>query len=214
MAAEVKVCGLTRPEDAVRAVAAGASYLGVVFAASPRQVSLEAARQIVLAAHGVPVLGVFAGHQVTEILRLCAEAGLAGAQLQSPYATAAARRLREAGLIVWRVARLASEVDLEWLPLLREASSAVMVEAEVLHALGGTGISLPLELAREARAFLPGHQMVLAGGLTPENVADSIAGIRPDIVDVSSGVELRPGIKDPLKMMRFMEAVVGHHSSC
>lgn len=213
MAAEIKICGLTRPDDASRAAGAGASYLGVVFAASPRRVDLATAREIVLAASGTPVLGVFAGHQVTEILHICDNAGLAGAQLQSPYATTVARRIRDAGLIVWRVARLASEADLEWLPLLREASSAVMVEAEVSHALGGTGISLPLHLAREARAHLPGHQMVLAGGLTPETVADAIARVRPDIVDVSSGIELRPGIKDPDKMMRFMEAVVGHHSS-
>ncbi|MEO8199779.1 MAG: phosphoribosylanthranilate isomerase [Gemmatimonadota bacterium] len=213
MTVEVKICGLTRSEDAARAAGAGASYLGVVFAPSPRRIDTATGKQIVKASGGVPVLGVFAGQQVSEILQICTAAGLAGAQLQGLYSTADARRLRESGILVWRVARLASEADLGWLLQLREASSAVLVEAATPQALGGTGVSLPLYLAREARANLPGHQMVLAGGLTPRTVADAISDVRPDVVDVSSGIELRPGVKDPEKMMRFMEAVVGHHTT-
>jgi phosphoribosylanthranilate isomerase len=211
--AKVKICGLTRAEDAARAVRAGAAYLGVVFAPSPRRVTLSGAEAVVLASGRVPVLGVFAGQQVNEIMRVCRDLGLAGAQLQTHYPLAVAQRLRDAGLLVWRVARLAAPDDLDGLADLRQASSAVLVEASVAHALGGTGGSLPLELAREARALLPGHQLVLAGGLTPDTVAEAIAVVRPDIVDVSSGVEFEPGIKDPERITKFMEAAVGHQSS-
>ncbi len=213
MAASIKICGLTEPDDAAIAAGAGASYLGVVFARSPRRVTASVAESIVAAARGIPVFGVFGGQQVFEILRLCAELGLAGAQLQTPYPVSVARRLRDAGLLVWRVGRLAVPEDLDGIALLRESSSAVLVEASVPDALGGTGVSLPLDLAREARARLPGHQMVLAGGLTAETVAEAIEAVHPDIVDVSSGVELRPGVKDPGRIMKFIEAVLGHQPS-
>ncbi|MEO8293872.1 MAG: phosphoribosylanthranilate isomerase [Gemmatimonadota bacterium] len=213
MAASIKICGLTQPDDAAIAAGAGASYLGVVFARSPRRVTASVAESIVVAARGIPVIGVFGGQQVFEILRVCAELGLAGAQLHTPYPVSVARRLRDAGLLVWRVGRLAFPEDLDGIALLRESSSAVLVEARVPDALGGTGVSLPLDLAREARARLPGHQMVLAGGLTAEIVAEAIEAVHPDIVDVSSGVELRPGVKDPDRIMKFIEAVLGHQPS-
>lgn len=214
MAVEVKICGLTRAEDAAAAAAAGAAYLGVVLAAgSSRRVAPETAREVVAAAGTVPVLGVFGGQRVTEILQLCRTIGLTGAQLHAPQGGGVARQIREQGLIVWRVIRLASENDLASVASLREFSSAVLVEAQDPHVLGGSGAPLPLYLARQARAQLPGHRMVLAGGLTPETVGEAILQIQPDIVDVSSGVELRPGIKDPERIMRFMEAAVGHHSS-
>ena len=86
----------------------------------------------------------------------------------------------------------------------------MLVEPRAAHATGGTGIALDLTLACEARARLAGGVMALAGGLTPETVAAAVALVRPDIVDVSSGVECLPGIKDPDKIARFLEAVVGH----
>jgi phosphoribosylanthranilate isomerase len=79
----------------------------------------------------------------------------------------------------------------------------------VPHAAGGSGTPLEASLARDARARLAGP-MVLAGGLTPTTVADAIALVRPDVVDVSSGVERLPGIKDPDQIARFLEAALGH----
>jgi phosphoribosylanthranilate isomerase len=213
MSVEVKVCGITRVEDVAAAIAAGASYLGVVFAESPRKVDVATAIRLVDAAGDVPVFGVFGGHQLADMLRITQLTGLRGVQLHTLYQTAVAKKLRDAGLLVWRVARIGSEDDLDWLATVREAASAVMVESRVGHALGGAGVALPLYLAREARSHLPGYRMVLAGGLTAENVSEAITNVRPDIVDVSSGVEFRPGIKDPERIMRFIEAAVGHHSS-
>ncbi|HZA99142.1 MAG TPA: hypothetical protein VE399_10215, partial [Gemmatimonadales bacterium] len=102
--------------------------------------------------------------------------------------------------------------DLDAVAAARFASDAVLVEPRSPAALGGTGIALGLDLARAARERLGSHPLVLAGGLTPETVAEAIAKIRPEIVDVSSGVELRPGIKDHTKIARFVEAVFAHSS--
>jgi phosphoribosylanthranilate isomerase len=162
------------------------------------------------AAGVVPVFGVFGEQSVDEILRISRSAGLAGAQLHGAYRREDAARLRAEGLRVWRVVRLAGRDDLGVLRESAGEADAVLVEPRVAHATGGTGIALDLALASEARARLAGAAMVLAGGLTPETVAAAVALVRPDIVDVSSGVERLPGIKDPDKIARFLEAVVGH----
>lgn len=201
-----------RPEDAEGARQAGAAYLGVVFAGGPRAVAEKQAREIVAAGGGVPVLGVFADQPVEAILHLCDQAGLRGAQLHGPYSTSDAERLRTSGLLVWRVVRIAVPSDLDSLGPAMLASDAVLVEPRIPTALGGTGVPLGATAAREARKRLVGHPMVLAGGLTPETVADAIAIVRPEIVDVSSGVEDRPGIKDHSKIVRFVEAAFAHSS--
>jgi phosphoribosylanthranilate isomerase len=205
-----KICGLTRAQDAAAAVAAGADYLGVVFAGGPRRVTAPAAAEVRAAAGVVPVFGVFGEQSVDEILRISRAAALAGAQLHGAYRREDAARLRAEGLRVWRVVRLAGPEDLGGLRESAAEADAVLVEPRVAHATGGTGIPLDLTLACEARARLASGAMVLAGGLTPESVAAAVALVRPDIVDVSSGVERLPGIKDPDKIARFLEAVVGH----
>lgn len=210
MRVEVKICGLTRPADAAVAVAAGASYLGVVFAGGPRAVNPEQARAIVLAGAPLPVLGVFAGQTVEEILRVCHAAGLAGAQLHGAHVHADAARLRRAGLLVWRVVRLGFEPPGPTVSAAAEDADAVLIEPWVKGQLGGTGQALDLEQAGAARAALAGHRMVLAGGLTPESVGAAIRRVRPDIVDVSSGVESAPGRKDAIRIRDFLEAVIGH----
>jgi phosphoribosylanthranilate isomerase len=201
---------VTRPEDAVTAATAGASYLGVVFAGGPRHVTVTAAAGIVAAGGPIPVFGVFGDQGVEEILRISDEAGLRGAQLHGPYRAEAAAALRQRGLLVWRVVRIAAPADLDRLDEAARESDAVLVEPMVPHAAGGAGLPLDLAIAREARARLTGRTMVLAGGLTPATVGDAVALVRPEVVDVSSGVERLPGKKDPEKIARFMEAVFGH----
>lgn len=211
MVAKIKFCGIMRPGDALVAVEAGAGYLGVVFAGGPRAVSIVGAKEVVRAAAGVPVLGVFATQSPDEILRIGEKADLWGAQLHGPYSRADAARLRTHGFEVWRVVRMADPSDLDLLGDAELDSDAVLVEPRVPHALGGAGVSLDLELGRRARGRLA-TPMALAGGLTPENVGQALAEVRPDIVDVSSGVERRPGIKDPNTIVRFVEAVFAHRS--
>ena len=199
------MCGLTRPADAARAVRLGASYLGVVFAESPRQVGTAAAREVVAASGGVPVLGVFVDASADEILRQRDRAGLAGAQLHGDYARAVRQRLAREELQVWSVLRVAEERDLEGLSELAEGAAVVLVEPRVAGAHGGTGTALSLELAALARERLGDARMALAGGLRPDTVERAIALVRPDIVDVSSGVESAPGIKDADLLARFLE---------
>jgi phosphoribosylanthranilate isomerase len=206
----VKICGLTRPEDAAAAAAAGAAYLGVVFAGGPRHMSAAGAAEVSAAAAGVPVFGVYGHQSVEEILELTRIAGLAGAQLHGAYERHAAARLRASGLRVWRVRRIAVPDDLDALAGTALEADAVLVEPRVTHSAGGSGVALDLAVAREARQRLAGVTMVLAGGLTAETVRSAVALVRPEVVDVSSGVERLPGIKDPDKIGRFLEAVFGH----
>jgi phosphoribosylanthranilate isomerase len=163
----------------------------------------------VAASRGVPVLGVFGDQPVEEVARISREAGLAGAQLHGPYGPDDAARLAEAGLIVWRVLRIARPVDLDLLPEITRDAETVLIEPRVPGAGGGAGVPLDLALAVEARKRLPDSRMALAGGLTAETVGRAVALVRPDVVDVSSGVESLPGIKDHDKIARFLEAVLG-----
>ncbi|HEX5963613.1 MAG TPA: phosphoribosylanthranilate isomerase [Gemmatimonadales bacterium] len=212
MTAKIKFCGIMQAQDAACASTAGAAYLGVVFAGGPRAVTVEAARDVVAAAGGLPVLGIFANQSPEEILRICDRAGLRGAQLHGTYSFEAAAWLQTHGLEVWRVVRIAVPSDLDTVGDAAAGSHAVLVEPSVPHARGGAGVSLNAALACEARRRLAGHPMVLAGGLTPENVGQALARVRPEIVDVSSGVERLPGIKDPERIARFVEAVFAHSS--
>jgi phosphoribosylanthranilate isomerase len=212
MPAKIKFCGMMRDFDAAAAAEAGAAYLGVVFAEGRRTVTEGRAQAVVNAAAGVPVLGVFADQSPEEILRITEVCGLSGAQLHGSYSPVDAARLRTHGLEVWRVVRIAGPADLETVRNAEYGSDAVLVEPRVQHALGGSGVSLDLAWASEARCRLGGHRMVLAGGLRPDNVRTALTQVQPDIVDVSSGVERLPGIKDPQQITRFVEAVFAHSS--
>ncbi len=208
MAVDAKICGLTRPEDAALAAAHGASRLGVIFAGGPRQRTPAEARELVAAAGGVPVVGVFGLQSVEEILAIAGAARLAGAQLHGPSSVEVARRLRAEGLEVWRVARVPTEGH-GALAALAEEADLVLLEPGLVGesvASGGRGVAIALPEAREARRQLPpGVRAGLAGGLTPESLAEAIRLVGPDLVDVSSGVERAPGIKDSVRLIRFLE---------
>ena len=168
---------------------------------------------MVSAGAGTPVLGVFSTADVEEILRLRDEAGIRGVQLHGEPDDDATRRLRDEGLMVWRVARLAGHPEIATLSAAATDADAVLVEPKVEGALGGSGVALDLSLARAARVALQGRRMVLAGGLRPDTVGRAVTEVHPDVVDVSSGVERRPGEKDPELIRAFLEALVGDHPS-
>ena len=177
-----------------------------------REASTKEAREIVSAAAGRPVLGVFATDDVDLILRRRDESGISGAQLHWSPSEAMVERLQREGMLVWRVVRVADADEAaaagRW-----DGADAVLVEPRVEGALGGTGRVLDLDLAQRARSALLGKKMVLAGGLRPETVAAAVAAVHPDVVDVSSGVERSPGEKDPQLIRSFLEALVGDHPS-
>ena len=205
MGVEAKICGLTRAGDAALAARLGAAYLGVVFAESTRRVNAARAREIVAAAGGVPVVGVFVSHPVDDILRLRDMVGLSAVQLHGGDDAAGRERLRQDSLPVWAVHHIGGPEDLEQLPERPPGADVVMIEPRVPGAVGGTGVALDLSLARSARIRLDKVRVALAGGLRPDTLAHAITLVCPDIVDVSSGVESAPGLKDADRLARFLE---------
>jgi phosphoribosylanthranilate isomerase len=210
---EAKICGLTRAEDAALAVRLGAARLGVIFAGGPRLLTPAKAREVVVAAGDVPVIGVYQSHDVGSILHMSKSIGLRGAQLHGTYSDQDALQLREAGLEVWRVVLLNSAIPAPE-ALQGEARHADVFLLEPRHPDRAVGdrATLDLALARQGRQAAMGARVALAGGLTPDSVAEAIRVVGPHLVDVSSGVESAPGIKDPVKLERFLEHVRDAHS--
>ena len=213
MLAKVKFCGMTRPQDAALAAEVGANYVGVIFADSKRQVSVDQAREILEAAGPrVKHVGVFDTNDADRVGEVAHEAGLDVVQLHSdPISTDIAAIRRSFDGEVWAAIRIAgSHIPHEYDELF-ETADGVLLDARSDRALGGTGIALAwndlaVDLARDRGSAA----VVLAGGLNPKNVGNAIRVLAPDIVDVSSGIESAPGIKDPWLMREFYEAVIGH----
>jgi phosphoribosylanthranilate isomerase len=210
VAVEIKFCGMTRPEDAVEAASLGAAYIGVIFAGGPRAVSAERAREIL---SGVPDavrrVGVFANQDASEIRRVVETAGLDVVQLHGATDDARIVEIRSAVRAeIWSVVRVSGRLPADARALI-DAADGLLLDAYAPNALGGTGISFAWEaVAADLQSIRGQRPIILAGGLRPENVAEAIAVLAPDIVDVSSGVESSPGIKDHERMRAFRDAVM------
>ena len=207
MPAEVKICGLTRSVDAEFADAAGASYLGVIFAGGPRERTPAEARAT-LSGRRARKVGVFADQSPSEIATIAALVGLDVLQLHGandPDRIAAVRAAT--GLEVWAVVRSSTGVLSERDEELADAADALLVDAMVPGPLGGSGVTIPwLHLGESLDAMASGHRIILAGGLTADNVGEAIDYVSPMVVDVSSGVESSPGIKDQKLVRAFIAA--------
>ena len=208
--AEIKFCGLTRAEDAAYAAELGATYTGVIFAGGPRMLTIERAAGVFA---GVPRrvkrVGVFADQTAAEIAATAIHLGLDVVQLHGAFDCARIDELRARfDGDVWSVCRIAGSALPGEFALMAQASNAVLLDAFVPGALGGTGVTVPwADIGREIDSLSMTTAIVLAGGLRPENVASAIAQLAPAVVDVSSGVESAPGIKDHDRMRAFRDAV-------
>lgn len=213
MLAKVKFCGMTRPQDAALAAEVGANYVGVIFAKGPRQVSVERARDILAAAGpGVVHVGVFDTNDADRVTEVAEEVELNVVQLHAdPTPSDVEAIRREFDGEIWAAIRISGgHIPHEYDDLF-QLSDGVLLDARSEKGLGGTGVSLPWnELAVELARDRGSAAVILAGGLNPKNVANAIRTLAPDVVDVSSGVESAPGIKDPWLMREFYEAVIGH----
>ena len=210
--AEVKFCGLTRTEDAAEAGRLGAAYVGAIFAGGPRNVTPERARELFDAAGSAPVaVGVFGADDVSEIAANAVMAGVAVIQLHGDPRAADVRAMRRRfGGLVRAVARADGSILPEWTEELFHEADAVLLDARVQGRLGGSGVALEWGALADSLATLRGRTpVILAGGLKPENVAEAVRALAPDVVDVSSGVESSPGIKDHEKMRAFIDAARG-----
>jgi phosphoribosylanthranilate isomerase len=204
----VKICGLCRPEDARVAEEAGAEYLGVVFAPGPRRQDPEAALRI-FDGRAAARVGVFADEAPDALCAVAEACGLAVVQLHGSEPPEACARVRgRAGVEVWKAVRVRPGLDLaSVVAAYAGAVDAVLVEGYSARGLGGTGTPLPVNAVAAARGSWPaGVRMVVAGGLTPENVAEVVRRLRPDVVDASSGVEARVGTKDAARVRAFVRA--------
>lgn len=208
----VKFCGLTRPDDAREASRLGAAFVGAIFAGGPRTVTPERARELFDAAAGGPAaVGVFGADEANRIAAEAVTAGVEVIQLHGDPRAADVRAMRTRfGGRVWAVVRADGSILPEWTEELFHEADAVLLDARVKGKLGGTGVALEWSALADSVAALRGRTpVVLAGGLRPENVAEAVRALAPDVVDVSSGVESQPGIKDHAKMRAFFEAAQG-----
>jgi phosphoribosylanthranilate isomerase len=197
----VKICGITNEEDALLAVALGADALGFVFASgSPRQVSPDDVRAIVRRLPpGTTTIGVFRDERRERVVEIVSSVGLVGAQLHGREPASEVRWVRErVGLVIQGFAA----GDRALTTAATGAADVVLLDA----AEPGSGRAFDWAQAEGVPA---GVRLLLAGGLTPDNVADAIRRVRPWGVDVSSGVETSPGSgrKDAPRLRRFVAVV-------
>ena len=207
MPADVKICGLTRSVDAEFADAAGASYLGVIFAGGPRERTPDDARAT-LSGRRARKVGVFAAQAPSAIADIASHVGLDVLQLHGASDPARIAAVRAAtGLEVWAVVRTATGVLTQADEELADSADALLVDALAPGQLGGSGLTIPwLQLGESLDGMASGHRIILAGGLRAENVAEAIDYVSPLVVDVSSGVESSPGIKDQKLVRAFIAA--------
>lgn len=212
MLAKVKFCGMTRAQDAAIGAEIGASYIGVVFADGPRRVNSEQASKIFEAAgKRVKHVGVFGTNDADEIARIAGETRLDIVQLHSDPTTSDLKAIR--GKFkgeIWAAIRIAGTRIPHEAEALFDTADAIVLDARSDKQLGGTGKALPwTELAVDLARDRGSSAVVLAGGLKPGNVGSAVRTLAPDVVDVSSGIESAPGIKDPWLMREFYAAVSG-----
>lgn len=208
---DIKFCGLMRPEDVAHAAHLGARYVGVIFAGGPRELTPDRAQQVFAE---VPAslsrVGVFGGQSAEEIGRVAGRVGLDVVQLHGDTDAERVTAIRRVfGGHVWTVLRVTDHLP-EAAAELADACDGLVLDTLVANALGGSGRSFDwAAVSRGLAGFRTAAPIVLAGGLRPENVQDAIASFAPppDVVDVSSGVESAPGIKDPDRMRAFRDAV-------
>ncbi|MDP9410065.1 MAG: phosphoribosylanthranilate isomerase [Actinomycetota bacterium] len=198
----VKVCGITNPGDARVAADAGADAVGLVFAESPRRVSFEEARRISIALpENVIRVGVFVDAEPGEVLRVAREVGLDLAQLHGDETPETVTALREGGVKVMKALRVRDAASLEALD--RYEADLFLLDAYSERARGGTGRRFDWGLAKSLRGR---DNIVVAGGLGPENVRKAVELFEPYGVDASSSLEDEPGRKNDERVRRFVLA--------
>jgi len=193
----IKICGITRLSDALHAIEHGAGMLGFVFwPQSPRYIAPDRAAGIVAALPpDVDAVGVFVNESVDGIRAVVAQTGISAIQLHGDEPPDYARALG------WPVLKATTVADADEAAGAWPPGTTFLMDAADRVRRGGTGTTVDWQ---RAAAVARGRRVVLAGGLTPDNVAAAIQTVRPFGVDVSSGVEDAPGVKNQDKVARFL----------
>lgn len=197
----IKICGIRTIDEARAAVDLGVDALGFNFyPGSARYIDPEAARSIIDAVNPlVSCIGVFVNEQPGRLIEIAEDVRLDGVQLHGDETPEYCLGL--GGIRTIKALRVGVDFDLD--SICRYSVGAVLLDAARRGQFGGTGARFDWSIAVEAKRFAP---IILAGGLTVENVLDAITTVRPFAIDVCSGVEAEPGRKDLSKLRRFMEA--------
>jgi len=209
----IKICGVTNPDDALAAVDSGADALGFNFyRSSKRFIEIDVARQIAdVVPDYVAKVGVFVNHSVHEIQEAVKSLRPAYIQLHGDE-PAEFLSVLPAEIKIIRAYRCGAEglkplaSYLEKCRAIGRTPDAILLDADAAGAFGGTGQAADWSLIANQRAILGDTPLILAGGLTPANVSQAIAAVRPDAVDVASGVERQPRSKDRELMNQFVAA--------
>jgi phosphoribosylanthranilate isomerase len=207
----IKICGITSYNDARTAIDAGADALGFNFyRASKRYVAPHDARAIAeRLPTGMKKVGVFVNSEASEIKEIVEQVGIECVQLHGDEPAELLEQMPD-GLPIIRAHRCGSSglrplADyLEECVALQRPAAAVLLDSDTAGAFGGTGRKLDWPSLANARSELGGVRLILAGGLSPQNVAAAIGIVQPDGVDVASGVERAPGVKDPALVAMFV----------
>ncbi len=195
----VKICGLTDLSDTLDAIELGADYLGFNFYPdSPRYLSPEKARELFQdIPNNIRKVGVFVNEDIQRVLDLAIELEL---DLLQFHGDETPEELNPLGRPWYKAFRMKDESVLQEIPKFH--CEWALTDAYSEKAYGGTGLTTEWDLVHQVEKL--GKKIVLAGGLTPENVAIAVATVRPMMVDVASGVEAEPGRKDRIKMEMFI----------
>ncbi len=208
----VKICGIKDIPTAQWVAALSPDAIGInFFAGSPRYVTEYVATAIVdVLPANVAAVGVFVDQPIDEVIRICGKCGIPTAQLHGDYSLADVDACIDAGLGVIRIVRLNEEwpsdltAELDQLSRQQQCDIRYLVDAHVPGTFGGTGKTAPWNLLR-SRWQTGWPPLILAGGLTPDNVSEAIDAVHPFGVDVASGVESSPAGKDQSKVQAFIE---------
>ncbi|MGI8618669.1 MAG: phosphoribosylanthranilate isomerase [Gemmatimonadaceae bacterium] len=214
MTTAIKFCGIARREDVSMAAELGAAYVGAIFAESPRRVTPSDAAGLWTAAGQMKKVGVFGHASVDEILQAAAASGLDVIQLHASPGDGMIDTLRASFRgEIWSVVRI-GEAGALAVAGESAVADAILVDSYAEAGLGGTGRTFDWEREVPAIRRLTGEKpLIVAGGLDADNVAAAIQALAPDVVDVSSGVESSPGVKDHARMRAFASAVAMANAS-
>lgn len=200
---KIKICGLTRLEDAMQAVESGADYLGFIFSESPRKITMGKAYSIIRdLPRRIERVGVFVNAHELFIRQVINQTGLSMIQLHGDETPEFCRRFDLPVIKVFRVKdyRVLNTIS-------KYKTEYILLESYVAGKYGGTGKTVDWSMAAGIVSALPEKKIFLAGGLNPENGSAAARSVRPFALDASSGLEKSPGIKDPEKIIQFIKAV-------
>jgi phosphoribosylanthranilate isomerase len=204
----VKICGITRYEDALLACGLGADAYGFIFfEKSPRYISPEKAARIIanMPLQHVAYAGVFANPTISEVDAVLAKVGLTAIQLHGAHDFELMRKFRERARIICAF-NVHPDFDYTILKSYREHCDALLLDGFKKDVFGGTGEAIDWRAAKQAQKY---GRMILAGGLNPENVKEAVHTAAPYAIDVNSGVEEKPGMKDYKKLERLFKNLKG-----